>query len=227
MKILGIVGSKRKDGNTAILVQKALNGAQVALEHFNEGSPGAERQESSQFTQLINLDDYDFAGCNGCEGCKETYQCIVKDDMQEIYPKLLEADGIIIGSPTYFYNVTSDIKAMIDRCYCWDVFDDMDRSIWLSLNEITGLKYAVVISVCEQASVEDMGFTPEAMAKPLEALGYRIVEKVNAFHLYEKGAARKQNALLQEASEAGKKLVQTLKLRQQVKSKIQKNTDGR
>ncbi len=218
MKILGIVGSKRREGNTGLLVKKALEGAKKERDRLVE--KGREKQEIEVSTQLINLDDYIFAGCCGCEGCKETFRCVINDDMQEIYPLLLEADALILGSPTYFYNVTSDVKAMIDRCYCWDVFHEEDRAVWVSLNEATGIKYAVVISVCEQETVEDMGFTPEALAKPLEALGYRLVEKVNAFYLYEKGAALQDENTLQKAEKAGRKLVKTELLRQTVKRKL-------
>ncbi len=50
-----------------------------------------------------------------------------------------------------------------------------DRSVWMSINEAMGGKYAVAIAVCEQHDEKDMGFTAEAMTKPLEALGYRVV----------------------------------------------------
>lgn len=70
MKILGIVGSKRKNGNTAALVKKAL--AEIQCEEIE--------------TKMIHLGDYNIKGCTGCEGCKETYKCVIKDDIQKIYP---------------------------------------------------------------------------------------------------------------------------------------------
>lgn len=96
IKILGIVGSKRKNGNTSTLVQTALTAI----------------QEEGMETELIFLGDYQIAGCKGCEGCKDTYRCVINDDMQKIYPLLMKSDAIILGSPTYFYNVTSDVKAL-------------------------------------------------------------------------------------------------------------------
>jgi multimeric flavodoxin WrbA len=203
MKILGIVGSKRKKGNTSVLVNRALEKAKEA---------GAE-------TELIFLGDYAIKGCSGCEGCKKTRRCVIDDDMQKLYPLLLEADGVILGSPTYYYNVSSDVKAFLDRCYCFEVFAEDDRSIWLSLNEALGIKYASVIAVCEQHSEEDMGPTAEVMAKSLEALGYRVVDKVKAFGLFAQGAALKDERSLEKADRAGERLVKTLKLGNEVREK--------
>lgn len=64
-----------------------------------------------------------------------------------------------------------------------EIFDEEDRSVWLSVNEVLGGKYAVVIAVCEQQNKEDMGFTAEAMSKLLSALGYRVVETVKVLKL--------------------------------------------
>ena len=101
MKVLGIVCSPRKGGNTEILVQEALSSAQTC---------GAE-------TELITVCDKDIKPCDGCLSCEKTGNCHIKDDMQEIYRKLLDADGIIWGTPVYFFNVTAQAKTLIDRSY--------------------------------------------------------------------------------------------------------------
>jgi len=165
------VGSKRKNGNTSFLVQRAVETA----------------KEEGIETEVIFLGEYSIADCNGCEGCKDNYKCVVNDDMQKIYPRLLEADAIILGSPTYFYNVSADVKAFIDRCYCFEMFAADDRSVWMGIHEALGGKYAVVIAVCEQYSEEDMGYTAEGMTKPLEALGYRVIDTVKALGLFKEG----------------------------------------
>ena len=204
IKILGITGSKRKNGNTSILVQKALEEA---------------RQEGAQTEQLF-LSDYQYADCNGCEGCAKHFHCIVDDDMQKIYPKLLEADALVLGSPTYFYNLTALMKAFIDRLYCYEIFDKEDRSVWMPLNEALGIKYALVIAICEQQSVEDLGFTDQAMAKPLEALGYRVTDTLKILHAFDKGDVLNQSETLTMVKEAGKRLVKTVQLREAVMEKI-------
>jgi len=204
IKILGIVGSKRKHGNTSILVQKAMEAA---------------REEGIE-TEVIFLSDYTIAGCTGCEGCENTYKCVINDDMQKIYPRLLEADAIILGSPTYFYNVSADVKAFIDRCYCFEIFAEGDRSVWMGINEVLGGKYAVVIAVCEQFSEADMGYTAEAMVKPLEALGYRVIDIVKVLGLFKKGEALNNEKALEQTAKAGKKLAKTLKLRKEAERKL-------
>ncbi len=200
MKILGIVGSARKKGNTAALVETALKSAEAL---------GIQ-------THIEYLSDYSISGCTGCEGCKKTYQCIVPDDMQKLYPQIIEADAIILGSPTYFYNITSLMKAFIERLYCYEIFDEEDRSIWMPLNEASSVKYSSIIAVCEQNDESDMGFTADAMKMPIEALGYRVVNVVKILHLFKKGEAIKNSQALSQAKTAGEGLAKTLLLKQRV-----------
>ncbi len=204
MKVLGIIGSRRKNGNTAVLVKAALK----ALE--KEGVS----------TQAIFLEDYDINGCLGCEGCRETFECVQKDGMQALYPLILEADALVIGSPTHFYNISASVSAFFERCYKFEIFDEDDRSVWLSVNEALGGKYAVVIAVCEQQNEKDMGFTAKAMSMPLQALGYRVVETVKVLMLFEKGAALHDDQAVMQATAAGEKLAKTLMLRKRTETKL-------
>jgi len=64
------------------------------------------------------LGDRQILPCTGCESCVETGMCCQQDDMQEIYGKLFNSDGIIIGTPVYFWGVTAQAKSFIDRTYC-------------------------------------------------------------------------------------------------------------
>lgn len=207
MKIMGVVGSHRKKGNTSILMQEVLRPFEAQ---------GVE-------TELIFLGDYNITGCRGCEGCRESFKCVINDDMQKLYPALIKSDALILGSPTYFYNISADMKAFIDRCYCFEIFDENDRSVWMGTNEALGGKYAVVIAVCEQGNEEDMGFTVDAMVKPLKALGYRITSIVKALHVFAEGDVFKNEKAMKEAKQAGEKLFKTLQLRERVKYSISKN----
>ncbi len=206
MKVLGVVGSKRKRGNTSILVQETLKA--VNLEGIE--------------TQIVYLDDYNIEGCYGCEGCEDNFECVVKDDMQKLYPLIVQSDAIVLGSPTYFYNVSSDMKTFLERCYNFEVFDEDDRSVWISINEAIEIKYAVTIAICEQYDESDMGFTSEAMSKTLEALGYRVIDNVKVLELFKKGEALDNNKALEQAKRAGEKLTKTMKLREETKEKLQK-----
>jgi multimeric flavodoxin WrbA len=99
VKIIGIVGSPREGGNTEFLVKTALESAQEV---------GAE-------TELINLGSVDIEPCIACDICKGTGECAIYDDMRSITEKITESQGLIIGSPVYFGNVTSQMKMFMDR----------------------------------------------------------------------------------------------------------------
>jgi multimeric flavodoxin WrbA len=103
MKAIGIVGSPRPGGNTQILVEKVLEG--IAKHGVK--------------TELITLADKKISHCLGCIS-DEPYKnpCIIDDDMKALYPKLLQADIIVIGSPVYGCNVSSLTKAFLDRLVC-------------------------------------------------------------------------------------------------------------
>ena len=95
-KIVGISGSPRNK-NTNFMLKTVLDATGCDYE-------------------LILLKDKKINPCRGCGGCYHTHKCIVKDDMQEIRKKLEKADAIVLGSPTYFANVTGLMKNFIDRC---------------------------------------------------------------------------------------------------------------
>jgi multimeric flavodoxin WrbA len=99
VKIIGIIGSPRKGSNTGIMVEKALESAENA---------GAD-------IEIIDLARADIEPCIACDICKSTGECAIYDDMGEINRKIQEAQGMIIGSPVYFGNVTSQVKIFMDR----------------------------------------------------------------------------------------------------------------
>ena len=66
--------------------------------------------------ERLHLTDFTITPCKECHGCDKTGNCVILDDMQKIYPKLLEADVIILASPIFFYGITAWAKALVDRC---------------------------------------------------------------------------------------------------------------
>lgn len=200
MKILAINGSGRGKGNTHRLLEAMKDQIDQDVDF-----------------ELINLKDYEFKGCIGCEGCAKTNKCVIQDDMQDLYPRIEEADGLILGSPTYFYNISASMKAFIERLYPYEVFDPYDRSVWVSATEATGLKYATVVAVCEQETKEDMGFTAEAMKMPLEALGFRVVGVEKVLHLFGRHDADDAVETLNQMRAAGLKLYRTIKLAESIR----------
>jgi multimeric flavodoxin WrbA len=102
MKVIAFNGSARKDGNTAILIN------QVFSELEKEGIE----------TEMIQLSGQKIRGCIACYKCFENkdQRCSVKNDVvNDCIEKMLQADGIILASPTYFADVSSELKALIDR----------------------------------------------------------------------------------------------------------------
>jgi multimeric flavodoxin WrbA len=99
MKLLGLSFSPRKQGNTEQLLEKVFIGA---------GQSGAQ-------TELFRVADRDIKPCDGCSSCFKTGACHIQDDMQDLYERMLEADGIVFGTPVYFYNMTAQGKTVIDR----------------------------------------------------------------------------------------------------------------
>ena len=102
MKVLGISGSPRHNGNTDLLLQELLKGA---------AGQGA-------VTEFITLRNRKYSTCQHCDACLTAGICKLKDDMQEIYAKLAEADVIVLASPVQFAGPTATLKAMVDRCQC-------------------------------------------------------------------------------------------------------------
>jgi multimeric flavodoxin WrbA len=99
VRVLGLFGSPRREGNTDLLLEEMLKGAEEA---------GAQIER----TRISVLE---FSPCIECHGCDETGECVLDDDMEMVYPKLLEADCVILASPIFFYGVTAWTKALIDR----------------------------------------------------------------------------------------------------------------
>ncbi len=100
MKVFGVAGSPRKNGNTDMLLAEFMRGAT---------SRGAE-------TKTVFLRDLQVAPCQHCDACLKAGICKIKDDMQAIYKEMEAADIIVLASPVQFMGVTAPMKAMIDRC---------------------------------------------------------------------------------------------------------------
>jgi multimeric flavodoxin WrbA len=102
MKVFGFNGSPRKDGNTFILMSKVFH----------------ELQKEEIETEMVQLSGKEIHGCIACYKCIENKdkRCAVKSDAANEYiEKMVEADGILLGSPVYFIDVTPEMKALIDR----------------------------------------------------------------------------------------------------------------
>ena len=101
IKVLAVNGSPRHDGNTAHMLGTVLEVCKNA---------GFETESYQAGGRTVK-------GCMACGGCwKNKGRCVTDDWINEIYQKMVEADAIVLGSPTYFFDLTPEIKAVIDRC---------------------------------------------------------------------------------------------------------------
>ena len=193
-KVLGISGSPRKNGNSDVLLQQILLGA-----------------ESQQIeVASIYLREYSFQGCIGCEKCRKDQICTgIHDDMQKLYPMIIESKGLVLVSPTHHYNITAWMKAFIDRLYCFYIFSD-DRPRDWSSRLANRQRKAIICAICEQEHKKDMGFTLEAMRLPLQALGYEIVDELAVPGIFDKGYVSKNDRIMKQAFQLGAKLAHKL-----------------
>ena len=188
-KIIAILGSPREEGNSDILLNSAVKGAE---------SSGAN-------VEKIIIRDLQIAPCNACGGCWEKGVCVIDDDMQKMYPKLVDANGIIVASPIYFMGVSAQLKAFIDRC----------QAFWAR-------KYVLNLSIREGGRIAKGFFIATAARDTGEGLFAGAVKTIKAFFhvldtqymgdilcvgLEEKGVASKRQELLQQAFDAGNKLL--------------------
>lgn len=194
MKVLGIFGSPRKNGNTDILLEKALEGA---------AAQGAS-------ISRVHARRLKISGCKECGSCDTTGVCIVKDDMTQVYQEMEEADIIILACPVFFYSAPAQVKAVIDRAQAmWNKRRlTKPKEQWNQYD--SGQGYLIAVG----ATRGDNLFTGltlvakyfyDALDKSYEGgLFYRKVEG--------KGDISKRPEALQEAFELGKNAV--LKIRQ-------------
>jgi multimeric flavodoxin WrbA len=100
--VLGINGSPRPQGNTALLLDTFLRGAKDA---------GAD-------TLRLDVSCMDISGCTECNGCKDTGACVLADEMVKVYQAIQQADVLVMATPLFFSGMSSQLKAVIDRCQC-------------------------------------------------------------------------------------------------------------
>lgn len=100
-QVLVLMSSPRKNGNTDRLANAFIKGV----------------EENGYSTEKIYVNYQNIKPCLGCNVCQKTNQCVQKDDMQDIYKKMLEAKVIVFASPVYFYTFNASMKLLIDRTF--------------------------------------------------------------------------------------------------------------
>ena len=183
MNILALVGSPRSGGNTDFLVDQAL--AEAA-------GLGAE-------TEKIILSQYDVKPCLGHDECSDFDQCVQRDDTAWILDKFCKADGVILATPVYYYNVSAQLKAFMDRNYFLYMHNRKSQA-----------KAVGIIVVAQSEGIEDTVHTLKRYINE----SFRVPkDKILELHgyAYELGEAKNDPKLLEQAQEFGRKIVEILR----------------
>jgi len=183
-QVLVILGSPRKKGNSSMLAARISRGAKSA---------GGE-------VETVFLHALKISPCRGCDTCKkqDSKGCAIKDDMQEIYPKLLAADAWVIASPVYWFTMSAQTKIFMDRCYALTAYAE---------NPFVGKRIAIAMSYGDvdpfrSGCVNALRTFQDAY----RYTGSKIVGMVYGSAV-EAGEIADNKALMQEAEELGKRLV--------------------
>jgi multimeric flavodoxin WrbA len=183
MKIVGFIGSPRKNGNTAMLLNSVIAGAE---------KEGAE-------CLVYYLNELNIRGCQGCNACKNKGHCIILDDMQNIYQAINDADVLVFSSPIYMWQMSAQLKLVIDRLYA---YLNTDYSSRLS----KPIKFALLFTQHRTGEDAFMNYF-QSVAGILKVIGFEFVPEILVGPgLHIAGEIKSNNALIEKAYELGRKL---------------------
>lgn len=182
MKVIAILGSPRKEGNSATLAQEALKGA---------ASMGAE-------TAVFYANDLSVKGCQACYACKKLGKCVIQDDMTPLYHEILSASAIIFSSPIYMWEMTAQLKLVIDRLYAYFNLDHTSR--------LPKIKVGLIFT---QGNPDPFKFQPymQQVSNLLQFLGFGQTQTLYAYNWREPDCAKRDRAMLKSAFDLGCQLV--------------------
>jgi len=182
-KVMIAIGSPRKKGNSATLAQQVAAGAKA---------DGA--RVETFFLHHMNIKP-----CTACDACrkKKDVDCIIQDDMQMLYPKLRDADAIVIASPIYWFTVSGQTKVFMDRWYGLGGDEGY---------ELAGKKFGILLTYADADPFASGAVN--ALRTFQDALNYIGAEIVGMVYgsASKAGEIRKNEAVMQEAFELGKKI---------------------
>ncbi len=183
-KVLVLLGSPRKKGNSAILAEQISKGARSAKAKV----------------ETIYLHGKNIAPCKSCMSCqkKNSKGCSIRDDMQEIYGKLIEADAWVIASPVYWFTMSAQTKLFMDRCFALPAYHS---------DPFRGKRIAIAMTYGDEDP-----FTSgcvNALRTFQDAYGYTESPIIGMVYgsAMDAGRIRTNEKVMQEAVELGKKLV--------------------
>lgn len=190
MRVLGICGSPRRNGNTQIMLEKVLKTCEDA---------GAE-------TEFLFLRDYRLEPCDACESCGRRKKCYIDDDLDKILPKLWAADGIVIGSPTYGMGVSAHTRLFLDRVGGL-------HATWMSGEDgKDGIGFKSTVAGAVIAAGRTGGSLAWSSLVAEFTLDQWIIGGAAFGYGWDKGEVHQDKAGLWEARELGKRMVRTINM---------------
>lgn len=180
--ILGVIGSPRKNGNTDVLVSRILEGA----------------RKNGANTEAIFLVDLKISECDGCHACwKGKHVCSKADDMREVYPKIIEADAIVFGTPVYWFGPTAMMKCFIDRF----VYFNSPASRRKIRNKV-----GVIAVPFEDRRYKTSDLVVDFFARSLDYLEMRLIDKILVPGVTKCGEVRAKKRVMAKCYELGRRL---------------------
>ena len=178
-KLVAFLGSPRKNGNTATLVNKVVQAA----------------QDSGAETAVFNLYDMNIKPCQGCLVCRKTGNCTMQDDFQNMFKHIIEADVVVFGSPVYVWQVTAQMKLLWDRL-C-GLFDENFKPRYAAKS---------VIMVYSQGNPNAASFQTSFQLNEavLKMLGLNVIDTILLTGGSDSNTAANNKDLLLKAYESGK-----------------------
>jgi len=192
VKIIAIYGSPRRDGNSAALLKRAVEGA---------------RQEGAQVEEVV-LRDYKISPCMEIYACAQAGECAIRDDFPEILAKLESCDGIMLASPIFFYTVSAHTKTFMDRCQSLWV-----RKYWIekqAFGKTPETRKGLFISVGATTGKKLFDGALLTVKYFFDVLGAGLWKTVLCRGVDRKGEIESREDSLNEAFQAGKDLARVL-----------------
>jgi multimeric flavodoxin WrbA len=182
MKVVGVLGSPRKKGNSSILANQVIGTL----------------RESGASTEEFVLNRLTLRGCQGCEGCKSGDKCVLRDDMIAVLNAVKAADVVVMASPVYFGDVTGQFKCFFDRTYSFlDPFTNSRLA--------PGKKVVFILSQGDLSDQMHADIFPR-YENWLKMIGFDEIYSIRAIGVNEVGEVNRKPDLLEQAENIGRKL---------------------
>ena len=179
-RVLGIVGSPRRGGNTEILVGAVLRGA----------------EEAGALVEKVLLSKLDISPCQACDACRGTDECVQQDDMTALLEKMHHSQVWVLGTPVYYYGPTAQFKAFLDRWYIGRPDTFKGRRVILAIP-------------FEDSNIDTARYTVGILSDSLAWKKAELFATVLAPGVAGPGDARKHPDIVEAAYRAGRKAVET------------------